>query len=136
MAENKNYMFPCTLTPSELQLPLCRTVQDCSPLALSGSACMPACFHVCRRLYIKSIPAFSVFFLRDSSMNENVSILKGFSAKCPNSHGSYFEHEQGDLSARFQLFSNKALINPLINATRPAPNCGQAASEEQRTTFR
>lgn len=66
--------------------------------ALSHSQALCACLRVCGCLFIKSIPAFSVFFFFPNySMIENVFILKGFSANCPNSCGSYFEHKQGNL---------------------------------------
>lgn len=54
--------FCVLLTPSELQLPLYSTVQDCCPLALSGSVCMPVCVYVCASLSTLSVTDFLFFF--------------------------------------------------------------------------
>uniref|UniRef100_A0A3Q3JR74 Uncharacterized protein n=1 Tax=Monopterus albus TaxID=43700 RepID=A0A3Q3JR74_MONAL len=63
MAEQKNYMFSVysdAIRTTVFSMLYC-TVQDCCPLALSGSVCM--CVFVCGSWHIKSMLNCTFFFL-------------------------------------------------------------------------
>lgn len=134
--------FCVLLTPSELQLPLYSTVQDCCPLALSGSVCMPACVYVCGSSYIKS-PLNSTYFLFFSfsnfSMIEKVLVLNSFSANRPNSQSSHFlntrklDWEQCCKLYIKQMSLKAALTNIVISTVNQMWNGKKVACSDELT---
>lgn len=74
------------------------TVQDCCPLALSGSV---ACLRVFMCYVCQVYNQFQLFpFLFFYSMIENVLVLNDFNANRPILHGSHFEHMGLEISLR------------------------------------
>lgn len=127
MAENKNYMFLCTLdairtTTSSVQF--CTRLLPSRTLRLCVHACVCLCvwkfvYRVNTQVYI--FPFF-FFFFNNFSMIEKVFVWNTFSANCPNSQSSHFLNTQKrDWEQCYRLYlkqmSLKAALTDIVIST-------------------